>query len=376
MSGKLSAVVPAVMAVAFLAISCAPPPSPTGRSVAPTSLPAGQTHVQVSLEPLGILPNSGLQLPSISPDGQWVAYLQVAAGQAVYSDALASGAGLENVSLFIRPTKRNARSVPVCLSGAAWPAWFGDGRRLAFVRRDGKRPQVGIHDLATGQTRYISTNLKSVMMLSVSPSGGRIALAGLGGAAGDAWRIWLLDVEKSQLELVAPETPSAAWQLWPQWETEDSLMYLSFGQGKARFVRRSGGNMTPSRTWDANAPADPADAFQVLAGIVRQFSPDGRRLAWFDMLSDSVVLTDLSDRPSRRLGDGTRAGCWMGNDSFVAAGEKELRLFGLDGHPPVRLMRGSWLPLWASMASHEVLACMRGKDLLSFELVRLRVQVQ
>ena len=77
------------------------------------------THVKVQVEPLGEVPNSGLQLPVVSPDGKWIAYLQHRGGQLIDLDALFTGKGLEAMSLYVRETRTGGRSRQVCQGGAA-----------------------------------------------------------------------------------------------------------------------------------------------------------------------------------------------------------------------------------------------------------------
>lgn len=66
-------------------------------------------QVRVSVQHLGKVPNSGLLLPAVSPDGRWVAYLEITSGPEVYVDSLFSGKGLEGVSLSVREVRRGVR---------------------------------------------------------------------------------------------------------------------------------------------------------------------------------------------------------------------------------------------------------------------------
>ena len=66
------------------------------------------SHLQFQTETLGEVPNSGLQLPVVSPDGKWIAYLDLAGDQPLELGSLFSGRGLERMSLHIQAVGSDA----------------------------------------------------------------------------------------------------------------------------------------------------------------------------------------------------------------------------------------------------------------------------
>ena len=60
-------------------------------------------HTRVQVEPLGEIPNCGLQLPAVSPDGKWIAYLDYQSDKPIELSALFTGRGLEGMSLHVQP---------------------------------------------------------------------------------------------------------------------------------------------------------------------------------------------------------------------------------------------------------------------------------
>ena len=136
------------------------------------------SHVRVQVEPLGDVANSGMQLPAVSPDGKWIAYLDFRSDQPIKRDALFTGQGLESMSLQLQAVEAGASPRTVCASGAAWPTWSPDSRKLVFlVYNETGRCDLGIHDVTVGTTRRLSMGQNHMMMPAVSASGKKV-LAG------------------------------------------------------------------------------------------------------------------------------------------------------------------------------------------------------
>ena len=122
------------------------------------------THVQIAVQTLDEVANSGLLLPAVSPDGKHVAFLQHSGGRA-QPDTLFTGRGAEQFSLHVQPIdKRGTAAKLIFPAGALWPTWSGDGRRLAFVIYDNSgRCELGVYELATGNIRRLGGQLKRMI---------------------------------------------------------------------------------------------------------------------------------------------------------------------------------------------------------------------
>ena len=87
---------------------------------------------------------------------------------------------------------------------------------------------------------------------------------------------------------------------------------------------------------------------------------------------DRIVLVALRDGRQIHLADGTRSGCWLDASRFVAATDKEMRLYA----PPAAsagLMRGQWLPRRRLDGKDGLIACSRGRHRGEFQMVRVMV---
>jgi len=211
----------------------AAPQAPHGWEMMPT------THLRVQLQPLGRVPNSGLQLPAVSPDGEWVAYLQVAPDQEVQPEGLFSGKG-------------------------------------PFVAyQDSGRCELCIHNLTTGKTRRTAVGLKHLLAPVFSPSGCYLAVAGSN--LPDQSQLHIFDPSTAELQ-AGPPAKGAHQQLWPHWVDDRTLVYLAHeddGSFLCRWTRGSG--VPPERLCQVNTSSSALGSSQVFAGLAGPLSPGGRR---------------------------------------------------------------------------------------------------
>ena len=114
---------------------------------------------------------------------------------------------------------------------------------------------------------------------------------------------------------------------------------------------------------------------QLSEGLDLPLSPDGRQLAYYDYIGDNIVLVALQGgkQELQKLPAGTRAGCWLGSRHFVAADDKEMRLFTLPASPAVLIMRGSWLPRRGVNSASEIILCTPGSYRAALRLVRMKL---
>ncbi len=348
----------------------------TPRSAAPDVQrrwePGRTTGVRVQAQPLGEVPNSGLQLPAVSPDEKWIAYLRNAGQRPPGPEALFTGRGLEDMSLHVRALAPGAKSSAVCDSGAAWPAWSADGTQLIFVAHGEQgRSELRLYRPATGTTRRLGPVPGPVIMMpAMSPAGRQVAFVAVG-ADSSPPRLHVLTLETGKLQQ-CPDTEDSAGQLWPHWTGDGGIIYVLVRGGSAWLAQWYPGRAAPRRICRIPVPTTSRGAYQCFAGLGSPLSPDGRRFAYYDTARDRIVLVDLSDGSQTALAAKTRAGCWLDSERFAAASDTELMLTA-DRSRPVRLMRGSWLPRGPAGQPNQLILCGKGSRPFSFALVRLTV---
>ncbi len=333
--------------------------------------PAHSSHVQIQIQSLGEIPNNRLQLPVASPDGQWVAYLQLQAVQQVDPNALFTGKGLETMSLHIRNIQSDAPTSLVCPSGAIWPAWSADNKKLYFVAYSKTgRCDLGIYDVSKGTVKRISTGLDGMMMPAVSPSGKRVAVIGKD-LKTNKQRLYVVTPENSKTQLCPIGRPGDR-HFWPQWTADGRIIFVLAEQSATWLARWSPGKFPPEKLYKLSIPSSNIHTYQSLANISQPLSPTAHSFAYYEAATDRIVLINLADGKRVALPPKTRAGCWLDSKRFVAAKDKELLLLPQSAESG-RLARGRWLPIGSVKESNEIILCTQGSHQRLFALVRMKV---
>lgn len=349
----------------------------TRTPVAPNRwVPSHATHVQVQTVSLGEVPNNGLLLPVVSPDGQWIASPEIRGAKPIDPESLFTGKGLETMSLLVRKVQPGSTVRRICPEGAAWPAWSADSRQLVFVvhRRDG-RCDLGIYDVATGVVRRKTAPLVGMITPALSPSGKQVAVAGVAVGAG-APGLHVLDLETGELKS-CPTGETGARVFFPQWTADGRIVFVLAVGGRTWIAQWGPGKFGPEKLHEIRVSPSLTGMYQSFAGLGRPLSPDDRGFSYYDTGADRVVLVDLRDGRRTELKTKTRFGCWMGPGRFVAATDREMLIFAPGDEPAgarsARIMRGVWLPRQCVRGADELIVCTRGTHRRAFELVRMKV---
>ncbi len=334
--------------------------------------PMESVGYRIEMQKLGEVPNSGLLLPAVSPDGRWIACLQTPPTARLDFKALMTGAGCEENRLLLRPTNSLGDFKAVCLSGTTWLGWSADSSQLIFVARgEGGRGELGIHDVATSVTRRIAVGPRHITMPAISPDGGRIAVVDTESLPASS-RIYVLNLADRQLT-PGPPLKDGCRQLWPMWVDDETIVYLNWGPTDAWLCEWTIGGEAVRWICQFGDVTWVDSAAQLFAPVPRPLRPDGQAIAYYDAFQDRITLVDTSDGGRRRQDPRTRAGCWMGT-SFAAASDKGLFLRTAETTTRGdRVLKGQWLPIWADADSREMILASPGGDDYSFALTRIRL---
>ena len=335
--------------------------------------PSQISHVQVQSQTLGQVPNTSPQLPAVSPDGKWIAYLDFSGVEPPRLQSLFNGQGLESTSLHIQAVAPDAQPRMICNSGAAWPTWSADSKTLLFVSyTSAGRCDLVVHKPQTADTRRLSISAEPIITPALSPSGTNAAVV-VYDSQSQTSRLHVVNLSTGQTEHVCPSDSPANLMVWPQWTSGGSIVFVLIQDGQSRIVQWSPGKSGPRQLATINVPASPVGICRAFAGLALPLSPDARHFAYYDAQQDRIVLVGLTNGRNVELPATTRAGCWFGSERFIAADDEQMRLFTVPPSSPALLRRAPCLPRSADVRSRKLTLCARAAEPYAFSLERMTI---
>ncbi len=347
----------------------------------PAERPPGTSsyrHYRLNVEPVGVIPHAGLDLPVFSGDGRWVAWLEAEPEAGGLRDLVVRNA-IEGVSVHVARVDGLERARQVA-QDAAWPSFCPQSERLVAVSRDVEgNERFVVHELATGRTQVIAPGLRHMQRPRFSPDGSTLAFSA---HAPDQVRsrIYTLQLE-TRLLAAAPVAPGEAWQeadhLAAHWLDDDALLLFVVGETGVELALWSRGD-DEAAAWRVVGHVDLPRAtamglHDALASVTQPLDPSRRYLAWYDAAADRMTVMDLAAGVVSPLDGGTHALTWMDDASLLAGDGRDVLLYELPRpRSPRQLVGGQLLPRWGSWRRGEALLLAPGQA-GTFELLRLRM---
>jgi len=169
------------------------------------------------------------------------------------------------------------------------PAWSADGRKLAYVSFESKKPVVWVQDLSTGERRAVGNFKGSNSAPAWSPDGSKLALTlTLSGNS----QVYVLDANGGSPRRV---TFSGAIDTEPAWTPDGaSLLFVSDRTGSPQIYRVAADGGNPQRlTWQGGYNVSP------------KVAPDGRSFTYIRREGGRfrVMVQDFGSSDSRVLSE-------------------------------------------------------------------------
>jgi Tol biopolymer transport system component len=197
--------------------------------------------------------------PTCSPDGRWVAYHRVLAGQR---------------DIWVVPAEGgNSMQFTTDPAADVHPDWSPDGSRLAFASERGGGSHIWVQPIAggrpAGSARAVTSGDRMDLAPAWSPDGRAIAF--IGSSAGDPGSVWIVRVDEGA---PARRVTVGAGAVRVRWERSSGLLLVSGHWGAPEIgIRRV--NPEDGRS------SEPLPAIRIAEGLVDfDVSPDGRLITF------------------------------------------------------------------------------------------------
>lgn len=297
---------------------------------------------QFSPKKLGTVANIGLQLPAVSPDGQYMLYLR---GQAPFlspmsllgSPDLRHTPAEGTLSVWLRPTEGTGFGQQVSTERYAHsPTWSSTGRAAVYVvndpplsylvhvnMADGSHTRMGLPGAINCQPRFAGDD--TTLLFCAGPTVGELAVYRQA-VGGDPERL----------------TPQQGPFYFPLIADGRQVVCGQIAGDTLQLAQADTAGSTPlfEQVHSAALPSLPT----FLAGIGDPLSPDGQFILFYNDLRSRVGVGRLKSGRVFYHRSGSMAACWLDGENIALVTTDYLFAIQADTGISLTLMNGAWLP--------------------------------
>ncbi len=183
----------------------------------------------------------------------------------------------------------NATSVLTSPEPIISPTWSPNGKQLAYVSFENRKPSIYLQDLTTGQRRLLITASGNQSAPSFSPDGNRLVFAS---SQAGGTQLFVINADGSGLRRL---TQSAAIDTAAFWASDNRIYFMSDRAGSPQIYRIAPeGGQAERLTFDGAYSANP------------RVAPDGKSMVYVrrDGGRDTLAVLDFASRQVQTLTPG------------------------------------------------------------------------
>jgi hypothetical protein len=334
---------------AMIIAACQTPP-PRPASPLQQSNTINKEHVDLfgNFDPpkkIGTVENIGLQLPTISPDGQQMLYLR--SDSVPISSMTLLGSPDPNhtppagtLSIWLRPA--SGTDAGRQLSSYRWshsPVWSDSGHSIAYGVNDPPKSFIVHVDLATGRETLLGVPDALNCLPRFDGDDRPLLYCSAANVNGPfcVYRQIVGDVDRVQM------TPTGVNCLLPVKSDDRGRVLCARVDGDHLSWVESGLNGVDELVPQGGL-ADPATMLQTWAGIASPLSPDGRNFMFYDPLQNRIAVFILPEKHLVNHRPRSIAACWLTNEAIALATDDLTFLTNNKTGMSLQLLNGLWIP--------------------------------
>lgn len=324
--------------------------SPGGASAGDAARAINERHVRLFGDAelprkLGTVENVGLQIPTLSPDGDKLLYLRTDQDYLAPMTLLGSPAPEHTpsegtLSIWLRPVEGAATGRR--LSPQRWahsPVWSDSGRAIAYVVNEPPTSFIVHLDLDSGQESTLGVP-GAINCLPRLDGNDQAVLFCASETVEGPFRVYRQAVGDAE---PTPLTPAGSDCLFPA--LSDGVAGVLCAQVEAGHLNwvKCGprGIREVAPQWSRSARPD---LLQTWAGIASPLSPGRDAVLFYDLVHDRVCVLHVAERIVRRHRRGSIAACWVGNEAVALATSDGVFVVNTTTGVSVPVFNGQWIP--------------------------------